>query len=248
MGNFKTTCNRMDRFLNNGESYKKQIHFSVDDCIGVFRWITKNNPESIFDTYLFSTLLNWHNEFDLKVTLYMFFDDGNGFNITKIPSKYIKELEENSSWIYFGYHGVNSNENITCVKRFKNELSVFNNVFKNQSQIWRMHFFKATKEEIALIKANGVNTLLCPDDSRTSVYDLKTSEFEFCYNSGNYQKNGMNYSKTDIRFDNYKKVCNIPDLNKENVVAFVHEWCFKEKSELVYDFFDFLKDEIVFVF
>lgn len=48
------------------------IHFSIDDVINSFRWMYRNQSVSIFDMNFYGTLREWHLQYGLKVSLYIF--------------------------------------------------------------------------------------------------------------------------------------------------------------------------------
>ena len=81
------------------------IHFSVDDTIEVFHFLTKNNPTSIFEHPKLKFFRTLHNEHNFIVSMYCFYEQDD-FNLSMCPDKYKNEFEENSSWLKFGFHAL----------------------------------------------------------------------------------------------------------------------------------------------
>ena len=50
----------------------KIINFSIDDCIEIFRDITINNYNSLFESDYFSFFKELHDKYDAKISLYSF--------------------------------------------------------------------------------------------------------------------------------------------------------------------------------
>ena len=83
------------------------IHFSVDDCIEIFRDITDNDYKSIFESPYFSFFKLLHDKYDAHISLYTFVEY-NGFNISKVSKDYKYEFKNNANWLKIGFHSFNA--------------------------------------------------------------------------------------------------------------------------------------------
>jgi len=82
------------------------IHFSVDDTIEIFRYLTENNGESIFECPNLNKFRTLHREFGFKVSMYCFYET-EGFDLSMCTDKYRQEFKENADWLRFGFHARN---------------------------------------------------------------------------------------------------------------------------------------------
>jgi len=87
----------------------KNAYFFIDDVIWLFRDITRQLPESIFDHHLLKILKDAHNQYGLKVTLncfdrtdYYYGDDE--FTLADMTDAYKSEWEAASDWLKFAFH------------------------------------------------------------------------------------------------------------------------------------------------
>lgn len=83
------------------------IHFSIDDTINIFKNLTLGEYSSCFEepTLLFFKRLN--EKYGLKVSLYCFFEEDSGFNLSEVTDKFKEEFRANSKWLRFGFHALN---------------------------------------------------------------------------------------------------------------------------------------------
>ena len=219
-----------------------KIHFSIDDIIGCFRYITNNNVESIFDTRFFCNLKEWHDKYGLKVTLYIFENDGKNFHINMLPDKYRNEISNNATWIQLMYHGPNTLEHLNETEFnqcFKKEYLSFCNVFNKYlfTDIVRLHCWNGNSEVLRLLTSDdSISTFLCPEVGKqvSSFYDLTEEECTLVYDKM-VQKNGRLYIRTDIRYDNLENINVLKDLLRKSktIVIYGHEWCFNSKLNII---------------
>ena len=221
-----------------------QIHFSIDDVINSLRWLSRNNPNSIFDMDIYSTLKRWNEIYGIKVTCYIFENDANGFHIGEIPKKYIEELAENSNWLKFAYHGINdSYNNIFSNDDFEKQFLQIKEKFRQESlaSTIRIHRWKLSVDEINFLCENGVHSFLGTDDKERMAYDLSMNEIEELWNYGKIERNNRFYIKTDIRYDNLNDIYEvIPLIEKERLVIFGHENYFLRKKDLLEELWNML--------
>lgn len=210
------------------------IHFSIDDVLATLRWLSQNNPRSIFEMIFFGKLKEWHEKYGLKVTLYTFYGDNLRFTVNNIPQKYINEFNENSDWILWGYHGIISKgDYINDDERFFDEMYKFKKIFTNETSIRRLHCWQASVSIIEKLKDMGVTSLLCPDQKREHIYNLNEDEIERLLQDNVVNKNGMKYLKTNIRFDFIEDIDELNVLNGNNLICFVHEWKFVQQYSIM---------------
>ena len=211
------------------------IHFSVDDCIEMFRDITVNNYDSLFDSKYFSFFKYLHDRYKACISLYTFIDY-KGFNISNTSIKYKKEFSENSNWLKIGFYGYNensrynSNKNIASkdYKLFLKYVYRFTGSRNIIDHIPRLHCFSADINNIYEMKKidNGIIGALTADDDRDNYY-LKTNENIFLNKHGEYKdiKNNILFIKTTLRIENISDIdITINNINlNNNIIMFTHE-------------------------
>ena len=108
------------------------IHFSVDDTIEIFCYLTENDCNSIFDNPTLNYFKKLNEEHNFIVSFYCFYEKDE-FNLSMCPDKYKKEFEENARWLKFGFHGLNtiSNYKDTDAQIFREELIKTVDALKN---------------------------------------------------------------------------------------------------------------------
>ena len=231
----------------------KIIIFSIDDCIEIFRDITINNYNSLFESDYFSFFKELHDKYDAKISLYSFVEYKE-FNIKNTTDKFKKEFIDNSDWLKIGFHGFNENsryndkENIKkdyklfikYVKRFAGSLNVIDNFI-------RLHYFSGNLENILKIKKFGIKGLLTADDDRDNYY-LKKNENIFLnkHNIYKYIKNEIFFIKTNLRIEkieNINETLKTIDINN-NIIMFTHEQYLNDKNirDKIIDIYEYSKE------
>lgn len=231
----------------------KIIHFSIDDCIEIFRDITINNYNSLFESDYFSFFKELHDKYDAKISLYSFVEYKE-FNIKNTTDKFKKEFIDNSDWLKIGFHDFNENsryndkENIKkdyklfikYVKRFAGSLNVIDNFI-------RLHYFSGNLENILKIKKFGIKGLLTADDDRDNYY-LKKNENIFLNKHNIYKdiKNEIFFIKTNLRIEkieNINETLKTIDINN-NIIMFTHEEYLNNKNirDKIIDIYEYSKE------
>lgn len=218
-----------------------KIHFSIDDIIGTLRWAYRNEPTSIFDMRFFHTLKTWHEKYGMKVTLYMFFSDGADFDLTMLQEKYVSELKNSEDWMKVAYHGIYGGDKyIGDPDRFKKEMMAFYQIFEGGglSQTVRLHCWRCPISIGEWKNISNGDCLLCPDETRESVYDLIEEEIAAVQKGNLIQKHGVVYRKTDIRCDYCEDINQLVGKNGygQCLYVFLHEWRFEQQKDIVEDF------------
>lgn len=231
----------------------KIINFSIDDCIEIFRDITINNYNSLFESDYFSFFKELHDKYDAKISLYSFVEY-KGFNIKNSTDKFKKEFIDNCNWLKIGFHGFNENsryndkENIKkdyklfikYVKRFAGNLNIIDNFI-------RLHYFSGNLENILKIKKLGIKGLLTADDDRDNYY-LKKNENIFLNKHNIYKdiKNEIFFIKTNLRIEkieNINETLKTIDINN-NIIMFTHEQYLNDKNirDKIIDIYEYSKE------
>ena len=231
----------------------KIIHFSIDDCIEIFRDITINNYNSLFESDYFSFFKELHDKYDAKISLYSFVEY-KGFNIKNTTDKFKKEFIDNCNWLKIGFHGFNENsryndkENIKkdyklflkYVKRFAGSLNIIDNFI-------RLHYFSGNLENILKIKKFGIKGLFTADDDRDNYY-LKKNENIFLNKHNIYKdiKNEIFFIKTNFRIEkieNINETLKTIDINN-NIIMFTHEQYLNNKNirDKIIDIYEYSKE------
>ena len=217
----------------------KIIHFSVDDCIEIFKDITINNYNSLFESEYFSFFKELHDKYNAKISLYSFVEY-KGFNLKNTTDKFKKEFVNNSNWLKIGFHGFNENskyndkENIKkdyklfikYIKKFAGSLNIIDNFI-------RLHYFSGNLDNMLKIKKLGIKGLLTADDERDNYY-LKKNENIFLNRHYIYKdiKNDIFFIKTNLRIErieNINETLKTIDKNN-NIIMFTHEEYLNDKN------------------
>ena len=92
------------------------------------------------------------------------------------------------------------------------------------SEILRLHYYYATKNEVRLLKDKGITTLLSADDDRIS-YSLSPHYNKKLIIQGSLKHDGINYKSTDVRVERDNLFFKLwTHRNDEELVVFTHEW------------------------
>ncbi len=187
------------------------VHFSVDDTIEVFRYLTENKCKSIFENPLLRFFKKLNNEYSFAVSMYCFYEK-DGFNLSLCSDKYKDEFEENSAWLKFGFHALDKKSNYKDydASEFKEEL------IKTVSELERIVTKDAITYNVRLgfcqgnigcIKAmkecfSNFNILYGADDSRI-VYYLSEEENNLYLENGVFrdEKMGICIKKCEKRLE-----------------------------------------------
>jgi hypothetical protein len=153
-----------------------------------------------------------------------------------VPRRYHGEFRANADWLKWGYHGYDANIEMKDVPDCERSFSAVRYAIYDFAgaqgfcRCIRLHCWSATAEQVAYLKNQGIDTLLCADNGTVS-YDLSRSEAVRLAERRLTEKNGMIYRKTDFRYEH-----DGPDaiwttlLDCETVTLFTHEWCFMENA------------------
>lgn len=230
---------------------KRTIHMSFDDVINSFDDITKNDYDSIFQNDFFGFLEELHEKYGAVFSLYVFYEnEDQTFNLSDMSDKYVKEFKENSQWLKFGFHSLNSQKNYKKVKKeeAKNDYNVVINELiritgskDSIDRVPRLHNFAASKGSVEGFKEGdlGITGLLGPDDKRLA-YDLNKEQTSYLYLYDFYENDEINYYKTDMRLENIediksdfdKHMSEIGDKDEDILVIFTHEYLLKDNENI----------------
>ncbi len=85
------------------------IQFSIDDTISILKELTEKRPYSIFDIERFRFLKSLRDEYGCAFSMYAFFEDDKGFNLSAVTNEYKSEFIKHSNWLKYGVHSTNKN-------------------------------------------------------------------------------------------------------------------------------------------
>ena len=88
---------------------KKYFFSFIDDAIWIFRDLTRQRPESMFDHPFFATLKAAHDKWGLKTQINLFYRTDyfygmDEFNLSEMTDCYKAEWEASSDWLKLGFH------------------------------------------------------------------------------------------------------------------------------------------------
>lgn len=215
----------------------KIIHYSIDDTILVFKQLTEQQPNSIFELDMFAFLKKLHDKYGIVVSCYCFFKTGD-FTLTACTRSYKGEFEANSSWLRFGFHGYSGNEDylrqdiVVSSAQYEQVMYSLMEIVGESSidRFPRIHTFQASKNFIFWMnsyKHIPVVGLLTADDSRLS-YSLNRQQCRQLNTIGTLEYEGIRFLRTTQRFDSLrpKKIKRLFVNMGGQEILFTHEWVF----------------------
>ena len=230
---------------------KRYLHFSLDDVAGITKSLSTYTGETIFRNPCLATLKEWHERYDIVVSLYVQGD----FCINR---KYAQELIDNSDWLKWGYHGSSEKARKTDIEKFYKQVSDSVGTDSILDKITRLHYFAGDKKTCQKLKKKGCTGFLTCDDwnwnspKRGNYYLSKQSSTLLEKENILVDTiDGLYFVKTDFRlehitqrwgnldsmFEYYK---NDKELARE-LIIFSHEWCFNEYIEQADSIFNWAK-------
>lgn len=201
------------------------VHFSIDDCALIFKNLTNENYQSIFEEPVLGKLKQLHDDYGLKVCLYVFYDFG-GFCMKNCTDKFSDQFRQNSDWLKLAPHAFNSDclqtdsVNYDYMRDNLRRISSDENLTKTV----RLEKFQGCFED--LTSTINLQSLLTADDvNRPSYYigvNAEIAKNEYLNDS----VNNKYFYKTDFRLDNPDDFENFLADNKceDCLVVFTHEW------------------------
>lgn len=209
------------------------VHFSIDDCILVFKDISKNpNKKSpVKASSLLKNLYKLHQREGVKVTLYCFCES-DGFTLEQVPDVYSEWFGNNSDWLKFGYHGYNAEQTfrdsfVEDLNFFENQIIRITGTENSLAKIVRTHRFEGSVENL---KAFGENyTFLSADnlDLHPTSYYLTEVQTKLLYDNEKLFEDytGLNFITTDFRLENIKSIQEVlkKTINDHYIIFFTHE-------------------------
>ena len=227
--------------LNRVRTIPKYAHFSIDDATQIFQDISFHGYESIFENEVLGRLRNLHEEYGLKVTLYVF-GELDTYNLADFPDTYKKEFEDSADWLKIGFHsitetspeeeGVTTKEFAEGIEKVNQEILDFAGE-ASLAHVLRLHYWYATDEMVQILKKEGVEGLLCGNESN-SCYNLNKEQAETLLKSRDGIRPGeLSYYVTDIRLEKTDDILKALDAHKRDrlVVVFTHAWCFQDNAD-----------------
>lgn len=227
--------------LNRVRTIPKYTHFSIDDATQIFQDISFHGYESIFENEVLGKLKDFHEEYGLKATLYVF-AKLDTYNLADFPDTYKKEFEDNADWLKIGFHsiteaspeeeGMTTEEFAEGFQEVNREILAFAGE-KSLAHVLRLHYWYATDEMVNVLKEQGIEGLLC-NDSKDVCYNLsETENNNLIWSRDGKIKKDIYYYVTDIRLEKTDDIVTALQNKYYDrvVVLFTHAWCFKDNQE-----------------
>lgn len=188
----------------------KKIHLSFDDVNSSFNDIV-NKKKTLFDNKFFKWLKKLHENYNVKVSLYL---QNWGEILENIDDESLKELKNNSDWLKLGIHTAANGSDFSEKtydqgkkewNHFVNEIIRVGGEETNIDTFPRLHRFAGTKECLEGMKDSercAAIGFLSSDDDRTSYYltdsDCKNvKQRDFIYD----KETQLFFRRTDFRLD-----------------------------------------------
>ena len=231
--------------LNRVRTIPKYTHFSIDDATQIFQDIAFHEYESIFENEVLGKLRDFHEEYGLKATLYVF-GKLDTYDLADFPDTYKTEFEDNADWLKIGFHsmteadpeeeGMTTEEFAEGFQKVNREILDFAGE-KSLAHVIRLHYWYATDEMANVLKEQGIEGLLC-NDSKDVCYNLsETENNNLIWSRDGKIKKDIYYYVTDIRLEKTDDIVTALQNKYYDrvVVLFTHAWCFKDNQEKLED-------------
>lgn len=211
-----------------------KIHFSIDDVIGCFLWLTKNKCSTIFESRIFSFAKNLYDNYGIHTVCNCMYSNGVS-SLQEVSSDYVEEFQQNAHWLKFSFHCFNHSSNYTNTKK-EDFVYEYNLVMSELTRITggaatlstdvRLHCFTGNSEIMNYLAESGIKQIFTADDNRIS-YDLSIAE-EIHAKQDMYISplNNLTYIATDIRLEKDETteyLLNHINSSKKLLVIFTHE-------------------------
>lgn len=224
------------------------IHISLDDVKGIFKFLVSNSPKSIFETRTLSFLKKMNCTYGTKFDLYCTCSDGT-YSLENVPDTYKNEFANNSEWLRFGFHCYRERgcEDYTD-KEFIHQYNDFEKQIvrvtgsSRQTDILRIHAFELNREMCIFLKEKGINTLLTADDERRSYYlnqeNVDKLKREYVYDDlSTHIKFLRSCTRLEKNTDIVREITEYQQKAVDVIPVFTHEWMMdnddvREKMEL----------------
>lgn len=172
--------NKLKRWGGGQPAYTDEnsyVHISIDDVSICLQNLLKSDYSSIWKEPLFDFLLLLHNNFGVKISLFIFEDD----KWESINNCYKKELAGTSSWLKFGLHSRNSKYSYGSATYIeaKNDWNYFvekiasvTSDVRSVDRFTRLHNYAGTVAALEGMRdaTYGAVGFLAADDERKSYY------------------------------------------------------------------------------
>ncbi|WP_294015803.1 hypothetical protein [uncultured Treponema sp.] len=213
----------------------QKIHFSVDDVIGCFENLTRNENryDSAFDEPFLAYIKSLHEKYNARVSLYCFYEK-EGFSLADCTEKFADEFKESSGWLKFGFHAEKSAKGNTFdgggYGMFVSQIERITGAFDCITRTVRLDYFSGDKRFVESISDGntecGIRQLLCADSSSRDSYYLDSVQKRELNKNEMLFADNLAFVKTDFRFDDIKNFKKLFSENKDEseVVVFTHEW------------------------
>ena len=168
----------------------KKTFFYFDDVIWLFRDLTRQKHDSIFDHFYLKIFKEAHEKYGFKVQMNVFyrtdyFYGTDEFTLSEMTDKYKAEFEANSDWLRFGYHSKQEFPdypliNISYDDMTRDFLAIKNEVVrfageKSFSNVVCSHWRPISKEGCRALSDNGIILINATGgDTREMEEDLDT--------------------------------------------------------------------------
>lgn len=213
-----------------------KVHISLDDVKGIFKALTSETYDSIFQTRTLKYLQTMHNMYGVEVHLFCTYKDGD-YSLENVPGYYIDEFKKNLDWLKFGFHCYeekmiySEKDVITFIYYFNKFQEQIKRITGQQEQVTelRLHGFCGSEYLCQELRKSGVTTLFTADDDRKSYY-LEQEPEDILRDKGMYYDNSQNliFVRSITRLENATDImAEIENKKLEgwNIISiYTHEW------------------------
>jgi len=216
----------------------KWAHFSIDDVFLPLANLNQSTMTSLFDEPFFALLKRLHETYDIKVSLYCYFEQ-QGKNLMQVSSAFRDEFIAHSNWMKFGFHGKNETFGYkeSTKEQFLDDMSVAMDELirivgkESLTSTIRLHFYEGNSDVVESCKEQGMDSLLTNERDKLS-YDLTDFDVDILKNSQiRTRTDGMTFIKTSLRIEECEKMENV-SISSPYFVFFTHEWALRETSNV----------------
>jgi hypothetical protein len=190
----------------------KKVHLSFDDVIYAFHEIDSNNYKSIFESAFFGYLKELHLKYNIKCSCYCFYQ-AEEFSLRMLDDRYQKECEQNSDWLRFGFHSIDSKKRyeFASTEETLQDYKLLTNALvkivgkKAITPVLRLHYYEANSNVTDVLFNEGILALLTDEENRSS-YNLPVFALQVLEEKGVYKEDALHltYYQTSLRVESAK--------------------------------------------
>lgn len=228
------------------------FNVSVDDTIRLFEDLYVNAED--YNTIFQNDTLNWarsiHEKYGTCFSFFVYYEDGD-FCLDQMSDQYRDEFQNNSEWLRFGFHALDSDslyddgKGYDISEDYRKTMTSLIHIVGEEAvdNVTRLHRYAGTLNDVQQLADSSVEPvvgLYTADDKRTS-YCLTDKDSDYMYSHDRMRDDSipMWFFSTDLRLEYIEDISvKIKEFETsawnnqmDDLIVFTHE-CMIEKEEV----------------